>query len=52
MAKYKDRTYHKSYSHGGSNFDFNFVACREKFFIPSILKSYALHWYYVFYSVL
>ena len=48
MAKYQEGTHHKGYFPGKSNIYLNFITCEDKIFIPSIIKSYVLHWYYMY----
>ena len=42
LNKYKEGTYQKGSFDGGNNIDL------DKIFIPSILQSYILHWYYAY----
>ena len=44
--KYKIGTYHKVSFCGRSNIQLNLIMCKDNIIIPSILQSYALHWYH------
>ena len=48
MDKYEDGTYQFFYFCGGSNIDLNLRTCEDNIFIPSIIQSYVLHWYYIY----
>ena len=40
--------YHKGSFRGGSNIYHNHILCEDKIVIPSIIKSYVLHWYHMY----
>ena len=48
MDKYKYCMYQKGYFCGVSNVDLNPIRCEDKIVIPSMIKSYVLHWYHVY----
>ena len=48
LAKYKDGTYQTGSFCGVSNINLNLITCDHNILIPSILQSYALHWYHIY----
>ena len=48
MAKYENCIYKTSSFCGGSNIHLNLITCEDKIVIMSILKTYVLHWYYMY----
>ena len=47
-SKYKIGAYQKGYSRGGSNIYLNFITCKDKVVITSIIRSCVLHWYHTY----
>ena len=49
MAKYKEGAYQIDSFRGVSNIYLNLMMYEDNIFIPSIIKSYVLHWYHIYF---